>query len=152
MANKINIKSRKRSFFEEAPVNIRARLFYGTAVATMVVLGLGSGIFSAYLPGFISLHFGDALRAAMVYFGLRVLLLNRGISFAALAALLFSFSIEFSQLYQAEWINEIRRSLAGSLILGRGFLAIDLIRYAAGIMFSYLADRFVLSRYFSSKK
>ena len=34
------------------------------------------------------------------------------------AALLFSYAIEFSQLYQAEWINALRHTALGGLVLG----------------------------------
>ena len=34
------------------------------------------------------------------------------------AALLFSYAIEFSQLYLAEWINALRHTASGGLVLG----------------------------------
>ncbi len=55
-------------------------------------------------------------------------------------SMIFSFTIEFSQLYQAGWINDIRSTLLGALILGKGFLGIDLIRYTVGIVISFVAD------------
>ena len=51
-----------------------------------------------------------------------------------LAALAFSFAIEFSQLYQADWINALRRTTLGGLILGYGFLWSDLVCYTVGIL------------------
>lgn len=129
-----------------AALNFKYRVWYVLLTGLTVALGLGSRIWSAALPDFVSAHFGDALWAAMVYFGFRILFLNRGLAFAAFAALLFSFTIEFSQLYQAQWINEIRQTLPGSLILGRGFLAIDLVRYSAGIICAFLADRYLFSK------
>ncbi|WP_309145332.1 ribosomal maturation YjgA family protein [Paenibacillus mendelii] len=55
---------------------------------------------------------------------------------------LFCLFIECSQLYQAGWINDIRATVIGALILGKGFLAVDLVRYAAGIGAAYGLDRF----------
>ncbi len=52
----------------------------------------------------------------------------------ALISILTCFLIEFSQLYQAEWINEIRKTRLGGLILGFGFLWSDLVSYAVGGM------------------
>ena len=43
-----------------------------------------------------------------------------------LAALLLSFAVEFSQLYQADWIDALRANRFGALVLGRGFLWADL--------------------------
>lgn len=127
---------------------LKARLLYAGTVIVTVVLGLGSRIFSAQLPDFVSLHFGDALWAAMVYFGFRTLFVTKNLAFIALAGLLFSFAIEFSQLYQADWINGIRETLPGALILGKGFLALDLVRYTAGIAVAFLLDYFLLSHSF----
>ena len=52
-----------------------------------------------------------------------------------IAALAFAFSvtIEFSQLYQAPWINAIRENPVGNLAIGDGFLWSDLVCYAVGI-------------------
>lgn len=127
---------------------LKPRLLYAGIVIITIVLGLGSRIFSAQLPEFVSVHFGDALWAAMVYFGFRTLFTARNLAFTALAGLLFSFAIEFTQLYQAAWINGIRETLPGALILGKGFLAIDLVRYAAGIAVAFLLDYFLLSHFF----
>ncbi|WP_415841164.1 DUF2809 domain-containing protein [Paenibacillus typhae] len=98
------------------------------------------------MPEFAAVHLGDALWAAMVYFGFRLLLSRRSVAVALGLSMLFSFSIEFSQLYQAAWINEVRATLAGGLILGRGFLWIDLLRYTAGICGACILDRLCLNR------
>jgi hypothetical protein len=80
----------------------------------------------------------------MVYFGFRFLFIHKSLSVAISLSLLFSFGIEFSQLYQDNWINQIRHTLLGSLILGQGFLMVDLVRYAAGIMIAFLMDKVIL--------
>jgi hypothetical protein len=53
----------------------------------------------------------------------------------ALAALVFSFAIETSQLYHAPWIDAVRATRLGSLVLGSGFVWSDFACYAAGICF-----------------
>lgn len=125
---------------------MHSRLRYAAAVVITMALGLGSRKGAALLPHWIAEHAGDMLWAAMVYFGFRVLLVKSGLSKAAGWSLLFSFAIEFSQLYQAEWIQEVRSSLLGSLILGRGFLWIDLARYAVGIAVAFLIDKRRIAR------
>lgn len=119
---------------------LKRRLAYGITIVAMIVLGLSTRKFASDLPPFVASHFGDALWAAMVYFGIRSLFIEKSPRYAALIALLFCFAIEASQLYQAAWINEIRQSTLGGLVLGKGFLAIDLLRYFAGILLSFLAD------------
>lgn len=49
--------------------------------------------------------------------------------------------MEFSQLYQGDWINTIRDTSLGALILGKGFLGVDLIRYSIGIVIAYVIDK-----------
>jgi hypothetical protein len=58
----------------------------------------------------------------------------------AIAALLFSFAIELGQLYRAPWIDEIRRTTLGGLVLGFGFLWSDLLCYMAGIGTGVVAE------------
>lgn len=48
-------------------------------------------------------------------------------------------------MYQAEWINQLRGTQLGSLILGKGFLIVDLIRYAIGIIVATVMDKMALS-------
>lgn len=59
---------------------------------------------------------------------------------SAIVALLFSFSIEVSQLYQADWINAIRHTRLGGLVLGFGFQWTDLVAYSVGIAFGATLD------------
>ncbi|MBO3283796.1 DUF2809 domain-containing protein [Paenibacillus sp. FSL M8-0228] len=119
----------------------KARAAYLVAVLATILLGLGSRVFSSRLPEFVANHFGDALWACMIYFGLRMLWVNRQLSVALWGSLLFCFAIEFSQMYQAPWINHIRATTLGGLVLGKGFLAADLIRYTVGIVVSWTLDQ-----------
>ena len=48
-------------------------------------------------------------------------------------AMAFSVVIELSQLYHAPWIDSIRHTTLGGLILGFGFLWSDLACYAVGV-------------------
>ena len=88
----------------------------------MVALGLGSRSFGSHLPTFVAEYAGDTLWAAMVYFGIGFLFPSVRLLRKALAALLFSYCIEISQLYQAGWINAIRGTTLGALVLGHGIL------------------------------
>jgi hypothetical protein len=119
---------------------------YSCAALVTMVLGLGSRAYSEHLPRFVTSHLGDALWAAMVYFAFRLLLGRRNLYISFALSLSFSFMIEFSQLYQAVWINEVRETILGGLILGKGFLWVDLIRYSLGISGAYVLDRCCLTR------
>lgn len=116
------------------------RLGYGLATGAAVLLGLGSRHYAARLPDWLADNAGDALWAAMIYFGCRALRPDLRLRFAAIAGLAFCFAVEGSQLAQAEWLNRIRHTTIGGLVLGQGFLAVDLVRYAVGIAAALLAD------------
>ncbi|MBP1989692.1 ribosomal maturation YjgA family protein [Paenibacillus eucommiae] len=122
------------------------RIIYFVAIITSVVLGLSSRKFSSQIPEFISQHAGDMLWASMVYFGFRFFFIKKSLTWTVGISILFSFAIEFSQLYQAEWIVSLRNTVLGSLILGRGFLSVDLIRYVLGIAIAVSIDKYLLQR------
>ncbi|WP_245699767.1 DUF2809 domain-containing protein [Paenibacillus glacialis] len=124
---------------------LKARVVYIIVFFTVIILGISSRVLTDVIPIFVSRHFGDIFWASMVYFGCRILLLKQRLMVSVYLSVLFSFTIEFSQLYQAEWINSIRSTVLGALILGRGFLSVDLIRYMVGIVFSYVMDYFWIS-------
>jgi len=88
---------------------------------------------TAYIPDIIDLFLGDSLWALMVYLFVRILFGNRPIKKAASISILFCFAIELSQLYHSPWIDTIRRTTLGGLILGYGFLWSDLAAYLLGI-------------------
>ncbi|MCQ6279645.1 DUF2809 domain-containing protein [Bacillus sp. EB600] len=120
------------------------RIAYMITIAITILLGLASRKFSHLLLLFVAQNAGDALWAMMVYFGFRFLLVRNRLLTAIFLSLLFSFGIELSQLYQADWINHIRGTVLGGLILGKGFLTVDLIRYATGILIGTVLDKVTL--------
>nr|WP_237389763.1 DUF2809 domain-containing protein [Bacillus sp. USDA818B3_A] len=122
--------------------NLR-KTYFIFAVA-VIFIGLASRKYSLYLPSFLAENAGDALWAMMVYFGFRFLLTRKPILLSIYFSFLFSFSIEFSQLYQTDWINQVRNTLFGALVLGKGFLSADLIRYTAGILLASFFDQIIL--------
>jgi hypothetical protein len=123
------------------------RIIYLPVILITIILGLSSRKFTHELPFFVVDHFGDSLWAALVYFGFRTLFVQRGLFFSILIALVFSYAIEFSQLYQADWINCLRDTTFGALVLGKGFLLIDLVRYLVGILFAAILDYYLFRRF-----
>lgn len=125
------------------PINLqyrKIRVTYLIAIVITISLGLASRNWSTLLPSFVAQNAGDILWAMMVYFGFRLLLVGKSVLTAIWLSLLFSFGIEFSQLYQEDWINQIRGTTLGALILGKGFLVEDLVRYTAGIIIATVLD------------
>ncbi|MGN1401302.1 MAG: DUF2809 domain-containing protein [Bacillus sp. (in: firmicutes)] len=118
----------------------KKRVRYFIIVVLVMNLGLASRVFSGALVPSLAIHEGDALWAMMVYYGCRFLFVQKSHFFTAVLSLIFSFCIEFSQLYQADWITVIRGTTLGALILGKGFLAADLARYSTGILLAFAID------------
>jgi Protein of unknown function (DUF2809) len=50
----------------------------------------------------------------------------------AIGVFIFSCAIEFLQLYQPDWLQAIRATLPGRLVLGNTFLWSDFLPYAIG--------------------
>jgi hypothetical protein len=59
----------------------------------------------------------------------------------ATMALIFSFSIELSQLYHAPWIDELRQYRLVALVIGHGFLWTDWLCYSVGVMIGVVGER-----------
>jgi hypothetical protein len=102
-------------------------------MALGVALGLGSRRYAGHLPGFVAAYAGDTLWAFVAYLAIGLVLPGASTWRVALLAMSFSAVIEVSQLYQAPWIDAIRRTTLGGLALGCGFLWSDLACYAAGV-------------------
>jgi len=119
----------------------RNRLLYGAGTGVVVVLGLASRHYASALPPFLALYAGDTLWA-MVVFGVIGVLAPAWSSFrVATVALILSCAVETSQLYQAAWINAVRDTRAGGLVLGYGFLWSDILCYTAGVSLAVALER-----------
>jgi len=92
------------------------------------------------LPQWLSNNGGDALWALMVFAGFGFLLPRASTLSVALLALTFSWGVEFSQLYHAPWIDSVRATIPGKLVLGNTFNWPDLPAYAVGVVLGVLAE------------
>ena len=63
-----------------------------------------------------------------------------------IVSLAITYAIEFSELYQADWINQLRSIKLIGLILGYTFLWSDLVMYTLGIAVGALLEHSVLRR------
>lgn len=113
----------------------RSRLTYFIFIVSTILLGL----LSRHVEG-IPLFIGDILWGLMVYFIVGFLFVNKNIRWVSIASLLFCYAIEISQLYQAPWINNIRHTVIGGLILGETFVWSDLLCYTIGIGIGILVN------------
>jgi hypothetical protein len=110
------------------------RVAYGIATGLAVLAGLASRAWPEMCPEELGKYPGDALWALMVFFALGVVAPAAPVASRAVAALGVSFAVEFSQLYHTPWIDGIRRTTLGHLVLGYGFSWSDLVAYTAGVV------------------
>lgn len=115
------------------------------AVITLVI-GLSSRKFGNYLPDFLQEYSGDAMWALMIYWGFRFIIYNKLLYHAAIYSWILSVLIEFSELYKAPWIKEIRATTIGGLILGFDFAVTDIICYSVGILLVFCLDKFLFNK------
>lgn len=113
----------------------KPRLTYFILIILTIILGL----LSRHIAG-VPLFIGDILWATMVYWIMRFLFITKSIQFSVIASLLFSYAIEFSQLYQAPWINNIRHTVIGGLVLGETFSWGDMLSYTVGVAIGVAID------------
>lgn len=118
----------------------RNRVVYATLVLAVIATGLLWRADFMPLPPPASNHGGDALWALMVFLGFGFLLPRLSTPVLSLVALTFAWGVEFSQLYQAPWLDAIRATLPGRLILGTTFNWLDLAAYALGIGLGALGE------------
>jgi hypothetical protein len=115
---------------------------YLSIILATVIMGLGSRHFAMYLPRWVNLYLGDFLWAFMMFFIFAILLRGKSTLQIIAISLAYCYLIEISQIYHSPWIDYIRQSTVGHLILGRGFLWSDLISYTIGILAASVIDRY----------
>lgn len=120
----------------------RNRILYLILTIITIILGLLSRKVQG-LPLIISAYSGDILWALMVFFLFAFLFNKKPTIFILIISIIFSYAIEVSQLYHAPWIDSIRATTLGGLILGFGFLWSDLVCYTVGIIIGAIIDKFI---------
>ena len=96
------------------------------------------------LPEFYRVYGGDTLWATLVYI-LAAFLFNKLQPPVLLAgSLVTSYLVELSQLLHTPWLDAIRNTTLGGLVLGFGFLWSDLLCYTAGVVMALGLDLLIL--------
>ena len=98
-------------------------------IAVLIPLGLCSRQFNS-IPN----ETGDALWAMMVFCIWRIILHKKKLTTIAIVSLISSYLVEFSQLITWSFLVEFRKTFIGHIMLGQGFLWIDLLAYTIGII------------------
>ncbi|MFV0936331.1 DUF2809 domain-containing protein [Bacillus thuringiensis] len=118
----------------------RNRVVYALFTIVVIILGLSSRNFAFALSHLLNDYLGDALWALMIFTGFGFLFPKTETKKLAFISLMFCYGIEASQLYHAEWIDSIRTTTLGGLVLGYGFLWSDLVAYTIGVGVGVLCE------------
>ncbi|MGQ7724357.1 MULTISPECIES: ribosomal maturation YjgA family protein [unclassified Bacillus (in: firmicutes)] len=118
----------------------RNRVVYALFTIVIIILGLSSRKFAFALPHLLNDYLGDALWALMIFTGFGLLFPKTETKKLAFISLMFCYGIEASQLYHAEWIDSMRATTLGGLVLGYGFLWSDLVAYTIGVGVGVLCE------------
>lgn len=117
-------------------LNILALLVLAAALALVSRSG-----WVTFLPQFVVLYAGDTLWASALYLLLALLKPSAPPFDLFISTLVISLGVEFSQLYQARWINNLRHTFPLGYVLGYGFKWSDLVCYTAGSLVSFTIDK-----------
>lgn len=120
------------------------RLIY--LFATLATIGIGLFSRKPFIPDLIYPYLGDVLYCVMFYWIVAFCIPKASIRKKAVWSIGICFAIEFSQLIQTDWLNAIRHTRIGGLILGFGFLWSDLVSYTLGGLIAGGIDHFFLRR------
>ncbi|MFT3734279.1 MAG: DUF2809 domain-containing protein [Rhodocyclaceae bacterium] len=127
----------------QAPAFQRSRTRLALGIFAVIALGLASRKFPFLFPAFFGKYPGDALWALMVFLGWALCLPHASTRSIALLAFSASCLVELSQLYQAPWLNAIRSTTLGHLVLGSTFSWFDIAAYAVGVLSGWLTEPLV---------
>lgn len=113
---------------------IKSKLF--TPIIGIILL-IPIGVISRRI-GWIPTETGDALWAMMVFCLWRIVLHNKKLPTVAIVSLAHCYLVEFSQMITWRWLVSFRQTFIGHMMLGQGFLWIDLLAYSIGIIVIYM--------------
>lgn len=125
---------------------VRPRCFDGRQIIIIVItaFGLPARTIQDKLPTWYIQYFGDYLWAMLLFFGFALLLRKLDTLKVSIVTLLFTYSIEVSQLFHPPWLEYLRAIKLFGLILGFGFLWSDIVAYTLGISTGALIEHFML--------
>jgi hypothetical protein len=110
----------------------RNRLVYIVLMIPPIVLGIGSRKLGHGWPSFVTADLGDILWTVEAFLVIGLLRPRWSTAVAGIAAWVVSLADEVSQLFHAPWIDAVRATTLGGLLLGHAFIARQIALYAIG--------------------
>lgn len=118
------------------------RIAYACALACLCIVAIAVRKAHGSAPNFFNTYFPDTAWTMAVYC-LLGLIFDRSPLFNGIGALAVSYLVELSQLWHPAFLETLRATRVGGLILGYGFLWSDLLCYSAGALVSFVVHALV---------
>jgi hypothetical protein len=106
-----------------------------------IVVGLAVHFGGARMPSELRDITGDALWAMMMVWWVSVVAPTATMPIRATVAYGICVAVETSQLLHTPWLDAVRDTTLGHLVLGSGFDSRDLVAYLAGVVLATLIER-----------
>ncbi len=116
---------------------LKARLIYLFLIIITVIVGLVSRELS---PAVVPLFVGDILWGLAVFLLMRFIFIQKPLPFTVIVSIIYAYATELSQLYSAPWIDNLRQTFFGKVMLGETFYLGDLASYTIGIGLGVLVE------------
>jgi hypothetical protein len=116
----------------------KRRLLYFLLFILIIPIGLSTRKEPQWYFSLIANYGGDVFWSTMFFFIFRFLWSAGALWKIALYTFSFSLAVEISQLYHAVWIDKIRATFLGSMLLGNTFLWSDILCYLVGTVLGWL--------------
>ena len=117
---------------------LKRRMIYSVLFLVTIPIGLATRKKPEWFYEPIAKYGGDILWTSLFFFLFRIIFPTKKLVTILCYTYALAVSIEISQLYHANWIDDIRRTFLGKMILGFGFLWSDLICYAIGALLGWV--------------
>lgn len=114
------------------------KLIYGVLFVFCTWLAITTRAHAAWFHPLVVKYGGDIIWAGMFLFFMRIFFSTVVLWKLALVCYALGVADEVLQLYHAPWIEAIRHTRIGGLVLGYGFLWSDIVCYAIGVLMAYL--------------
>lgn len=125
---------------------MRPRLTYVALAVTTIAIGLWVHRGGLTLSAAARDVTGDALWAAMMVWWVGAAIPTAPALTRGAVALTICVAVELSQLVHASWLDAVRETTLGRLVLGSGFDRRDLLAYALGVVVAAVLERAVRRR------
>lgn len=116
---------------------IARRITYLLLFICFTWLALATRRHADWFHPFIARYAGDTIWAGMFLFILRIIFPAANLVVLAFFNYAFGVLDELSQLWRTPWLDAIRDTTIGRLMLGVGFVWSDLLCYAVGTFLAY---------------